>query len=107
MQPKATLEQVRPLLDKMVAALRPVLRESVTPIAVIQGERTLQWGTGTFFRVAEESFLVTACHVWDTAARHGFDHDLFMFDLDGRAEDGGPPATRASLGHDLSSEGPA
>src|SRR5262249_31003705 len=60
--------------------------QSVTPIAVAQGERTIQWGTGTLLRVADESFLVTACHVWDNAVRDGFDHDLCIFDLQDRAE---------------------
>jgi hypothetical protein len=87
MQPARILPGLRPLLDRMAAALSPVIRESVTPIAVIRGELTRQWGTGTFFRVADESFLVTACHVWDEATRCGFDHELFVFDLDGRVDE--------------------
>lgn len=86
MQPPPNLAYVRPLLERMASTVWPVLRQSVTPITVIQGERTIQWGTGTFFRVAEDSFMVTACHVWDEAARCGFDHDLHVFDLDGHVQ---------------------
>jgi hypothetical protein len=83
MEPSAALARIRPLLVRMASTLWPVIRKSVTPIAVIQGERTIPWGTGTCFRVADESFLVTACHVWDMAEKNGFDHDLYVFDLDG------------------------
>ena len=88
MQPNEVVVRARPLIERMASTLWPILREAVTPITVIQGERSIQWGTGTFFRVAEESFLVTACHVWDEAVRCGFDHDLFIFDLGSRVEEG-------------------
>src|SRR5689334_13305696 len=72
----------------MSVTLFPILQQSVTPIAVIRGQTRTQWGTGTFFRVAEESFLVTASHVLETAKRHGFESGLHVFDLEGRVEDG-------------------
>jgi hypothetical protein len=72
----------------MSATLLPILQESVTPIAVIQGQRRMQWGTGTFFRVAEESFLVTASHVLDSAKQNKFENDLVVFNLEERTEEG-------------------
>jgi hypothetical protein len=88
MQPDKALASARPLIERMTSTLMPILRESVTPIAVIKEERTIQWGTGTFFRVAEESFLVTASHVWDEAVRYKVEEDLFVFDVAGRRQDG-------------------
>jgi hypothetical protein len=70
----------------MASALWPLLRQSVTPIAVIQDQRTIPWGTGTFFRVVDDSFLVTAYHVFDSAMKRGVDHNLHVFDLDGNVE---------------------
>jgi hypothetical protein len=88
MQQANSLEAVRPLLERMAESLRPVFRASVTPIAVIRGEQTYQWGTGTFFRVVDNSFLVTASHVWDEAARHGVDRELCAFDPGDQIEEG-------------------
>src|SRR5262245_15216907 len=82
------LQRVRPLLDRMAAVLRPVLRESVTPISVVRGDQTAQFGTGTFFRVADSSFVVTASHVWEEATRTGDASHLCVFGLDGRVEGG-------------------
>jgi hypothetical protein len=69
--------------------LWPTLRRSVPPIAVIREKQTLQWGTGTFFRVAEDSFLVTASHVWEEVVRRGFESDLHVFVSDRPEEAGG------------------
>jgi hypothetical protein len=81
MQPNEAVVRSRPLVERMASTLWPVIRQSVSPITVIRDERSIQWGTGTFFRVAEDSFLVPAAHVWDAAVRQGFDGDLFIFDL--------------------------
>jgi hypothetical protein len=70
----------------MASTLWQVFRQSVTPISVIQGEQAIQWGTGTFFRVDEASFLVTACHVWEDAVRCGYERDLFVFGIDGEVQ---------------------
>lgn len=80
MQPTSGLEAVRPLLDLMARTLWPLFQRAVTPIAAIRGEQTVPFGTGTFFRVADESFLVTAAHVWEEAERLGFGQELFAFD---------------------------
>jgi hypothetical protein len=88
MEPADALAVARPLIERIATALMLVLRESVTPIAVIRGEQTIQWGTGTFFRVADESFLVTASHVWEQAVRQHVEKDLHIFDVAGRREEG-------------------
>lgn len=49
---------------EMASYLKPILRRSVTPIASNGGGKLAQRGTGTLFRIADESFLVTAGHVW-------------------------------------------
>src|SRR5262245_7209890 len=86
MRPPVTIDAIRPLLDRMASTIFPVLRQSVTAIAVIQGERTIQWGTGLFFRVADDSFVVTACHVWEEAVRYGFNQDLYVYRTNGDTE---------------------
>jgi hypothetical protein len=83
-----TLAAVRPLLDKMAFDLLTLLRESITPISALRGEQTVQLGTGTFFRVADESFLVSASHVWEEAGRYGFGKELCVFDPDRSTETG-------------------
>jgi len=63
----------------MHAALQPLLLRSVVPISY-SGHGTLGiMGTGTLFRVADKSFLVTASHVVDTAEEQGL--ELAICDL--------------------------
>jgi hypothetical protein len=83
-EPVPDLANFRPLLDRMAQGLWPVLRRSVTPIAaVVAMNRTIPWGTGTFLRIADNSFLVTASHVWQQAVKFGFERQLHVFDFDG------------------------
>jgi hypothetical protein len=74
------------ILDRMASQLHPMFRQSVTPISFIHHDQTIQLGTGTFFRIADESFLVTAAHVYDSAERQGFHEGLHVFDLTGHGE---------------------
>jgi hypothetical protein len=84
MQPNPNFARVRPQLEQMASFLGPVFRQSVTPIGAYHAGRTIQWGTGTFFRVGDASFLVTATHVWLSAKRHKL--DLCVFDTTGTAD---------------------
>lgn len=81
MQSPPNPDMIRPILDRMSEILTPMLTRSVTPIAAITPNGTFQWGTGTFFAVADESFLVTASHVFDTAEQQGVAQNLCFFDL--------------------------
>src|SRR4051812_20326771 len=80
MQPPSHLAALRPLLDNMAAYLRPILMQSVTPIGAYQGDHYVQCGTGTLFRVADTSFLVTAAHVHEAAEERGL--ALCLFDVE-------------------------
>lgn len=60
-------------------ALAPKLASCVTPIAASVAGKTYQFGTGTFFRAADFSFLVTAAHVLQEVKRH----DALLRLLDG------------------------
>lgn len=68
-------EPLRSFLDRVAAQLKFVLRQSVTPIGRYTGAGLVPHGTGTLFRVADASFLVTAGHVFNANA------DLCVFDL--------------------------
>jgi hypothetical protein len=63
-----------------------MLRHAVTPIAAIKEGRTIQMGTGTFLRVADAFFLVSAAHVFTAATKLGFGGCLHVFDVAGTAE---------------------
>ena len=62
----------------------PKMASCVTPIAASLAGRTHQLGTGTFFRAADFSFMVTAAHV----LREGKRHDALLRLLDGESTNG-------------------
>lgn len=62
----------------MGEGLAPKLRESVIPLCAEGETAPVQLGSGTLFRVADTSFLVTAAHVADVAAQQG--HQLYVSD---------------------------
>lgn len=88
MRPTVPLEIARPVLERMAQTLFATIRRSVTPLAVILPDRTLQWGTGTYFRVADDSFVVTAAHLWTEAVKYGVQDSLHIFDVSGEHEQG-------------------
>lgn len=65
------------------SALAPKLVRCITPIAATVESTTFQLGTGTFFRAADYSFLVTAAHVLRKAKKLGAQIRL----LDGESTD--------------------
>lgn len=73
------LGPVRPVIERMAETLWPIFRKSITPIVSIRDGNTTHLGTGTYFRIGEECFLVTAAHVWDAALRLGLDKSLHIF----------------------------
>ena len=62
----------RALIGKMDDALLPLFQQCILPIYAEQDGSPVQCGTGTLFRVADTSFLVTASHVADIAAVHKY-----------------------------------
>ncbi len=63
-------QEAREFIAKMDAAMMPLLNSCVVPIYGDHKGIPIQCGTGTLFRVANYSFLVSASHVTDLAARH-------------------------------------
>jgi hypothetical protein len=86
MQPPENLATRRSLIEKMAGWLRPILRRSVTPIVVQDGEEDRQHGTGTFFRIGDASFLLTAGHVWKDAKRSKRQLSIFAIGGSGEGE---------------------
>lgn len=64
---KLTPPETREFIARMDAALLPLLTKCVVPIYADQLSIPVQCGTGTLFRVADYSFLVSACHVTNIA----------------------------------------
>jgi hypothetical protein len=69
---KLTPEEVDAFLARMTAALQPIFAKCVVPICGERGGVAVQCGTGTLFRVADVSFLVTASHVTENARERGY-----------------------------------
>jgi hypothetical protein len=65
-------EQVA-FFQRINSALRPILIKSVVPIGCARNGEIGIAGTGTLFRVAGKSFLVTASHVFETAEAGGWE----------------------------------
>ena len=64
MQPPDHFADDLPRTLELHRALVPKMARCVTPIAASLEGKTYQLGTGTFFRAADFSFLVTAAHVF-------------------------------------------
>src|SRR5437868_1941777 len=62
-EPRWTSEQVNGFVSRTGLAVASIAKLSSTPIVIRQGGLPRQHGTGTFIRVAERYFLVTAHHV--------------------------------------------
>ena len=60
-------------------SLLPMVRQCVSPLTVFLGDKFMQFGTGTLFRVGDISFLATAGHVWTEAVKNGY--DICVFDI--------------------------
>jgi hypothetical protein len=69
-------------IEELTDQLLPKLRAATVPIFLIREEqpaKPIQIGSGTLFRVADVSFLVTAAHVYRITVDHGggiYTHDL-------------------------------
>jgi hypothetical protein len=63
--------EARAFIRRMDNALMPLFSRCVLPLYGDHRGVPLQCGTGTLFRVADISFLVTASHVTDLAAKQG------------------------------------
>lgn len=64
-------EETRAFIERMGETLLPLFTKCVIPIFGEQNGAAIQCGTGTLFRVADVSFLVTASHVADIKTKHG------------------------------------
>jgi len=64
-------EESRAFIDRMGTSLMPLFGRCVVPIYRERKGEPVQWGTGTLFRVADYSFLVSACHVTDLVRHEG------------------------------------
>jgi hypothetical protein len=73
-----SLEERAGFIKKMETALMPLFSSCVVPIFGGQNGAATQCGTGTLFRVAGVSFLVTAAHVADIKTKHHI--DLYVTD---------------------------
>jgi hypothetical protein len=71
-------DETRAFIAKMDAALLPMFTKCVLPLYGEQNGVAVQCGTGTLFRIAGISFLVTASHVADIMAKHHI--QLFVSD---------------------------
>lgn len=69
---KLTPEEVNAFLARMTAALQPIFAKCVVPICGERDGIAKLCGTGTLFRVADVSFLVTASHVTEQARELGY-----------------------------------
>jgi|GEM_PF-6716754 len=56
-----------PIFREMGEALRPLLRDVVTPLAIESPKGWVQHGTGTLLAVADSYFIVSASHVFEQA----------------------------------------
>jgi hypothetical protein len=81
---KATPTEARAFIARMDKALLPLFNSSVVPIFGEQNGVAIQCGTGTLFRVADRSFMVTASHVADI--RTIYDIQLYVCDARPGAE---------------------
>ncbi len=72
-------EEVLAFHQRMWSDLQPKFRRCVLPIQASDGSRSGVIGTGTLFRVAEKSFLVSAHHVFTQATTN--DYGLSLHDL--------------------------
>jgi len=70
--------EVAQFLQRACLEIEPILRASVLPLLVKYQGRLAQLGTGTLFQVADASFIVTASHVVEEAAKRRL--PLFTFD---------------------------
>ncbi|MES2792855.1 MAG: hypothetical protein V4719_24800 [Planctomycetota bacterium] len=91
---KLTPPQTRDFIARMDAAMMPLLNKCVVAIYGDHNGIAVQCGTGTLFRVADYSFLVSACHVTNLA-RKGV--QLYV-------SDAGPKAPGVALEGNLHSE---
>src|SRR5262249_18359014 len=66
---KLTPPETREFIARMDAALMPLFSKCVVPIYREKNGIAIHWGTGTLFRVADSSFMVSACHVTNLARR--------------------------------------
>src|SRR5438105_3867847 len=64
----------------MERAVMPRFRNSVTPIGAYWSDHARQHATGTFFQVAERSFLVSAAHVFFDEKKQRAIPNLCVFD---------------------------
>jgi hypothetical protein len=74
---KLSTAEAREFIARMDAALMPLFTKCVVPIYGDHNGVPIQCGTGTLFRVAGYSFLVSACHVTNLARR---DVQLYISD---------------------------
>lgn len=68
---KLNPEETRAFIARMDKDLMPVFKKCVLPIYAHYKDGLVQCGTGTLFRVADRSFLVSASHVTDLGAKRG------------------------------------
>lgn len=66
---KLTPPETREFIARMDAAMMPLFNECVVAIYAEHKGIPIQCGTGTLFRVADYSFLVSACHVTNLARK--------------------------------------
>ena len=60
----------REFLERVHREMVPILEQSVVPILRYQGDDAHAHGTGTLFRIANKSFLITASHVVEDEENH-------------------------------------
>lgn len=65
-------EERQTFLTRVRRELEPTLAGCTVPITAEKDGRVVQCGTGTLFRVADVSFLITASHVEEDATRGGY-----------------------------------
>jgi len=66
------------LKGKMTAAVTAIMRASVTPILMTNGQEARQQGTGVFFQIGEHKLMVTAAHVLEGLLKE--DWEPFLLD---------------------------
>jgi hypothetical protein len=84
MQPLGRFIDDLPKTLELHRLLAPKIASCVTPIAASFGGKTHQFGTGTLFRAANFSFMVTAAHV----LRRGKTQDALFRLIDGESANG-------------------
>lgn len=60
----------REFLQRVYREMVPILEQSVVPILICHGDDAHAHGTGTLFRIANKSFLITASHVVEDEENH-------------------------------------